>query len=173
MTRTKKVIVGVAVALVIVGFAVLLIGVWWASSLYQTEQADQARADAAFAEIRARFPGIEPAFQIRDRRLVIARQPGTETSPTSLAAVHLLVWQPRERMLSRATLPLWISKIATEPLPLEALTGVGEQGLGAILEAQRRGSELNVRISDLEGYGPTLLLDGTTPDGKQVLMWNQ
>ncbi len=76
-------------------------------------------------------------------------------------------------MLSRATLPLWISKIATEPLPLEALTGVGEQGLGAILEAQRRGSELNVRISDLEGYGPTLLLDGTTSDGKQVLMWNQ
>ena len=173
MTRTRKVIVGVAAALVIVGLAVLSIGVWWASSLYQSEQADQTRADAAFGEIRARFPGIEPAFQIRDRRLVIARQAATVTLPTTPAAVHLLVWQPRERMLSRATLPLWISKIATEPLPLEALTGVGEQGLGAILEAQRRGSELNVRISDLEGYGPTLLLDGTTPDGKQVLMWNQ
>ena len=73
MTRTRKVILGVAAALVIVGLAVLSIGVWWASSLYQSEQADQARADAAFAEIRARFPGIDPAFQIRERRLAIAR----------------------------------------------------------------------------------------------------
>ena len=173
MTRTRKVVLGVVTALVIAGLAVLLVGVWWASSLYQSEQADQSRADAAFAEIRRRFPGIEPAFQIRDRRLVIARQADTVPSPTSPAAVHMLVWQPRERMLSRVTLPLWTSRIATEPLPLEALAGVGEHGLGAVLEAQRRGSELNVRISDLERYGPTLLLDGTTPDGKQVLMWNQ
>lgn len=115
MTTNRKVIVGVVAAPLIAGLAVLVIGAWWASSLYQSEQADQTRAGAAFAEIRARFPGIEPAFQIRDRRLVIARQPGTATSPTSPAAVHLLVWQPRERMLSRATLPLWISKIATEP----------------------------------------------------------
>lgn len=76
-------------------------------------------------------------------------------------------------MLSRVTVPLWISRIAAEPLPLEALDGVGDQGLGAILEAQRRGNELNIRISDLERYGSTLLIDGTTPDGKQVLMWNQ
>jgi len=60
----------------------------------------------------------------------------------------------------------------TEPLPLEALAGIGEQGLAAILDAQRRGRELNIRISDLERNGPTLLLDGTTPDGKHVMMWN-
>jgi hypothetical protein len=85
----------------------------------------------------------------------------------------MLVWQPRQGTLSRVTVPLWVSKIATEPLPLDALTGVGEQGLGAILEAQRHGKDLNVRLSDLERYGRTLLLDGATPDGKQVLMWNQ
>jgi len=173
MTRTGKVVLRVAAALVMVGLAVVSIGVWWASSLYQSEPADQTRADAAFSQIRARFPDIDPAFQIRERRLVVARQPAAVPSPNTPAAVHMLVWQPREQMLSRVTLPLWMSKIATEPLPLEALAGVGEHGLGAILEAQRRGNELNIRISDLERYGPTLLLDGTTPDGKQVLMWNQ
>ena len=173
MTRTRKVVLGVAAALAVAGLGVLSIGVWWASSPYQSEQADETRADAAFAEIRARFPGVEPAFQIRERRLVTARQAETVTSPTIPVALHMLVWQPRDRMLTRVTLPLWTSKIATEPVPLEALTGVGEQGLGAILEAQRRGNELNIRISDLERYGSTLLLDGTTPDGKQVLMWNQ
>ena len=172
MTRTKKVILGVAAALVIVVIGGLSIVVWWASSLHQSEQADETRANAAFAEIRARFPGIEPAFEIRERRLVTIRQAATVTSPTPVA-VHILVWQPRERTLSRVTVPLWMSKIATEPLPLEELTGVGEQGLGAILQAQRRGNELNIRISDLERYGSTLLLDGTTPDGKQILMWNQ
>ena len=173
MARTRRVILGAAAPLVLVGLVVLSIGVWWATSLYQNEQADQARADAAFAEIRARFAGVEPAFRIRERRLVIAREAAAVTPPTTPVAVHLLVWQPRERMLSRVTLPSWMSRIATEPLPLEALAGLGEQGLGAILEAQRRGNELNIRITDLERYGPTLLLDGTTPDGTQVVMWNE
>jgi len=173
MTRTGKVILGFATALVMVGLAGLAVGMWWASSLYESEQADQTRADAAFAEIRARFLGIDPAFRIGERRLVIARPPAPVTSPNTPTAVHMLVWQPRERRLSRVTLPLWMSRIATEPLPLDALAGVGEQGLGSVLEAHRRGNELNIRISDLERYGPTLLLDGTTPDGKQVLMWNQ
>jgi hypothetical protein len=172
MTRTTKVVVGVAAALAIVALAILAIGLWWASSLYRSEPADEARAGAAFAEIRARFPGIEPAFEIRERRLEISRQ-AAPTPPAPAVAVHMLVWQPREQRLSRVTLPLWTSRIATEPLPLEALAGVGERGLGAILDAQRRGNELNVRIADLERYGPTLLLDGTTPDGTQVLMWNR
>jgi hypothetical protein len=85
----------------------------------------------------------------------------------------MLVWQPRERMLSRVTLPLWISKVATEPLPLEALAGVANQGLGALMDAKRRGHELDIRIRDLERYGRTLLLDGVTTDGKRVMMWNE
>jgi hypothetical protein len=120
VTGTRKVILRIATALVIAGLAVLAVTMWWASSLYQSDQVDSAHADAAFAEVRARFPGVDPAFHIRERRLVIGRQPPIATSSTSAAAVHMLVWQPRERMLTRVTLPLWTSKIATEPLPLEA-----------------------------------------------------
>ena len=43
----------------------------------------------------------------------------------------------------------------------------------AVLKGKRRGDELNIRISDLERYGRTLLLDGVTADGKHVMMWNQ
>jgi hypothetical protein len=68
---------------------------------------------------------------------------------------------------------LWISKVATEPVPLEALAGIANQGLGEMMNAKHRGNELNIRISDLESYGRTLLLDGVTPDGKQVMMWNE
>lgn len=172
MAPSKKVLFRIIGTLVAVGLAVLLAGAWWVSSLYQSEQTDAEDASKAFAEVRARFPGLEPAFAIRDAQLVIVREPPAPSSAPP-AVAHMLVWQPRERILSRVTVPLWMSKIATEPLPLDALTGVGTQGLGALMDAKRRGNELNIRISDLKRYGRTLLLDGATPDGKHVMMWNE
>ena len=172
MASPKKVFVRVIVTLVALGVAVLLAGAWCVSSLSQSEQVDAAHASKAFAEVRARFLGLKPALEIQDTQLVIVREPAAPRSATPTVA-HVLVWQPRERILSRATLPLWLSKIATEPLPLDALAGVGKQGLGALMDAKRRGNELNIRISDLERYGQTLLLDGVTADGKQVMIWNE
>jgi hypothetical protein len=173
MPPAKKVLFQVVGALVALCAIALLGGTWWISSLHQSEQADTAHASAAFAEVRARFPGLEPAFEIREARLVVMREPAAAPSPTAPAAAHMLVWQPRERMLSRVTVPLWMSRVATEPLPLEALAGIGNQGLGALMDAKRRSHELNIRISDLERYGRTLLLDGVTTDGKHVMMWNE
>src|SRR5687767_157281 len=120
MASATPVVLRVVAALAAVGVAVLVAGAWWVGSLYQSEQADSARASAAFAEVRARFPGLEPAFQIRDTRLVVLREPTAAPSPPLPAAAHILVWQPRERMLSRVTLPLWTSTVATEPVPLDA-----------------------------------------------------
>jgi len=171
MAPSKTVFFRVIGALVALGVVVLLAVTWWVSSLYQSEQTDAAYASAAFAEVRARFPGFQPAFEIREARLVVMREPAAAPPPP--AAAHMLVWQPHERMLSRVTLPLWLSKVATEPVPLEALAGVANQGLGALMDAKRRGHELNIRISDLERYGRTLLLDGVTTDGKHVMMWNE
>jgi hypothetical protein len=173
MAPAKRTVLLVVGALVALGVAALVAGIWWASSLYQSERTDSAHASAVFAETRARFPGIDPAFEIREARLVVMREPAAMPSSTAPAAAHMLVWQPRERLLSRVTLPLWMSKIATEPLPLEALAGVGDQGLGALMEAKHRGNELDIRISDLERYGRTLLLDGVTADGKHLMMWNE
>ena len=158
-------------ALIILSVVVLVAGAWWVSSLYESEQTDTAHASAAFAEVRARFSGLEPAFEIREARLVVLIEPAEPSPPP--AAAHLLVWQPRERMLSRVTLPLWMSNVATEPLPLEALAGIANHGLGGLMDAKRRGNELNIRLSDLRRYGRTLLLDGVTADGKRVMMWNE
>lgn len=173
MAPAKRTLLRVVGALLVLGVATLVAGIWWASTLYQSEQTDTAHASAAFAEVRRRFRGTAPAFEIRETRLVVMREPVEVPSSAAPVVAHMLVWQPRERMLSRVTLPLWMSKVATEPIPLEALAGVGNQGLGALMEAKRHGDELNIRISDLERYGRTLLLDGVTADGKHVMMWNQ
>lgn len=173
MGLSKKVFFRVIGTLVALGVAAFLAGAWWVSSLYQSEQTDADAAAKAFAQVRARFPGVEPAFAIRDDRLVVVREPAAVPSQAPPAVAHMLVWQPREGILSRGTVPLWMSKIATEPLPLEALAGVGSQGLGAVMDAKRRGHELDIRISDLKRYGRTLLLDGVTSDGKHIMMWNE
>jgi hypothetical protein len=157
----------------LVGFAaiVLSVGFWWVSSLYQSEPADPAQASATFAQVRARFAGVPPAFEVRGDRLLVTKQPPASFSTRT--TTRILVWQPRDQLLSQVALPSWISTVATEPVPLEALAGLGDQGLRAVMEAKSRGNELNIRLSDIERYGRTLLLDGVTADGKHVLMWNE
>jgi Sec-independent protein secretion pathway component TatC len=172
MAPSTKVVFRVVGAVVALAVALLVAATWWISSLHERVQADATHATKAFAEVRERFPGLEPAFEIRDAQLVVVR-PAAAPSPAPPTAVHMLIWQPGEQLLSRVTLPLWISRVATEPVPLEALAGIANQGLGEMMNAKRRGNELNIRISDLESYGRTLLLDGVTPDGKQVMMWNE
>jgi hypothetical protein len=169
MGRAGRLLLRIVAVLATVGVAALVGVVWWGSSLYESRHTDTAHASAAFAEVRARYAGIGPVFAIQETRLVVAREPAVVSSPTvPAAAVHLLIWQPREQMLSRASLPLWMSSIATEPLPLEALAGIGQRGLGAVMEAKHRGNELNVRLSDLKRYGRTLLLDRVTQTGSTL-----
>jgi hypothetical protein len=162
-----RVVIGLAA---VIGIAVVAL-VWFAGSLVQTEQTDATRASAAFTAVRAQFAGASPAFEIRGDRLVVLR-PGS--SPESdVSAFHMLVWTPSDGTLSRVRLPFAAAVVATEPIPLEALIGVANQGIGAIAAAQRRGDELDIRLSDLRAYGRTLLFDGTTADGRQVVMWNE
>ena len=172
MARAKKILISVVGLLVAVAAVGLLTAIWFAGSLYQSEQTDTVRASAAFAQIRGQFASVSPAFEIRGDRLVVVRAATTSSEPEP-AAVCVLVWTPSNRTLSRAKLPFSISAVATEPIPLEALIGVANQGIAALLEAKRRGDELNIRMSDLERYGRTLLLDGMTSDGRHVLMWNE
>jgi hypothetical protein len=171
MARIKRVLLWTTGGIVALAVILLSVALWWVSSWYQSEQTDSSRASGTFGEVRARFAGAQAAFEIQGDRLVVVRQPAA--SPLPAKAVHMLVWRPDQRILSRISLPFSIAIVATEPLPLEALAGVANEGLGALMAAQRRGHELAIRISDLERYGRTLLLDGVAADGKHVLLWNE
>lgn len=152
--------------------AVLVVAVFWfANSLSRREPVDAERAAAVVAEIRARFPGVQPAFEIRDDRLVIVRAAPAAASSTPPSVAHLLIHEPQQRMLFRMEVPLWIARFATEPIPIEALARVSSTGIGSLKEAQRRANELSFRVRDLERYGRTLLLDGRTSDGRHVMIW--
>jgi hypothetical protein len=123
MTRTRKLLLWAVASFVALGVIVVAAGLWWIGSLYQSERSDAGRAFAALAEVRARFAGVSPAFEIRGDRLVAART-AASSSPRP-TALHILVWTPADSTLSRVRLPFAVSRVATEPLPLEALAGIG------------------------------------------------
>lgn len=151
---------------------VLSVGGWWVSSLSQSEIAEPSKAAAAFDGVRAQFAGIRPALEIQDSHLTVVREPPDVTTAPTPTAVHLLVWEPNNRRLSRFTLPFWVSTVSTEPIPIDGLAQMTNGGISGLMEARRRGDELNLRLSELERYGRTLLLDGTTSDGKRIVIWN-
>jgi hypothetical protein len=173
MARIRTVILRVAGLLVLLVVVGLSAAVWWIGSWSQTEEIDAARAAAALGEARAKFADARPALEIRGDRLVVVREPPVLPSPPEPAAAYLLMWSPDERVLSRIRLPLWISTFSTEPIPLEALVRVAHDDVTALLEAKRRGHELNLRIADLKRYGRALVLDGVTSDGERVLIWTE
>ena len=81
------------------------------------------RIDRSAGTIRGRIAGVRD----RDDRLVAARTAAPSSPPP--AALHILVWAPADSTLSRVRLPFAVSRVATEPLPLEALAGVGIRAL--------------------------------------------
>ena len=170
----KKTIAQIGLAVVVL-LGGLLIGIsWWISSLASTQPGDTASAVAAFAEVRARFPAAEPPLAVEQGRIVVKEEPPSAPAPVTAAAAYIMTWQPRDQRLGRVRLPLWLARIATEPLPLDALAGLGgNEGVAGLMVAMQQGNSLGIRIADLAPYGRALLLDAVAPDGTHVIMWSE
>jgi hypothetical protein len=150
MTKTAKIILGIVGGLFLLCLIVVSFGVWMFMSAIQTEEVDQQQATAAFDEARARFAGIEPAFEMRDNRPVIARQPPlTATSPPP-QSVHILTWEPDEGRIARIRLPFSVLRWGDDDIEFDGVS---------------------LAVEDVERYGRTLLFDGDSPDGDRVLVW--
>ena len=150
------------VAFVVV--ALLSAGYWMLSSLTRVEHADATRARAVLLELRARFDGVPPAFEIRDGRAAMVRQPPVRQA-SQATSMYAIAWRPAAGTLSRATFPLWALGVTTEPIPLDRFV--------AQLETDLRVDGLELRVRDIQRYGRTLLLDGVTPEGDEVLLWSE
>ena len=160
MRTGRKVLVGAAIVVV----ALLSAGSWMLSSLVKVESLDVSRATPMLDEIRARFAGLEPAFAISDGRVAMVRQP-PDRAATRATSTQALPWRQSENTLSRASIPLSLLRFTTEPIPLDRLV--------EMLETDLEVGSLEVRIRDIQRYGPTLLLDAVTPEGDVVLIWNE
>jgi hypothetical protein len=150
MTKTTKIVLGIAGGFVLLCLIVVSFGVWMFMSAFQTEDVDQQQATAAFDEARAKFAGIEPAFEMRNNRPVIVREPPLTAASPAPQSVHILAWEPDEGRIARITLPFSVLRWGNDDIEFEGVS---------------------LAVEDVERYGRTLLFDGDSPDGDHVLVW--
>jgi hypothetical protein len=152
MTKTGKIVLGVAGGLFFLFVIVISFGVWMFLSAFHTEEVDQAKATAAFEEVRRQFVGVQPAFELLDERPKILRQPPATAASPLPERVRILVWDPDEGSMSRISLPFSLLRLSNDPIEFDGI---------------------ELQVEDVERYGRTLLLDGDSPDGNQILVWTE
>lgn len=151
MTKTGKIVLGCAGALFVVVVVVVATGVYMVRAAFQTQETTAQQAEVAFNEVRARFKGVTPAFTLEiGKGPQLNREPPTTAPAQAPSAVRGLVFDLQSRRLVRVNLPLAFIRMTSGPI---------------------RFNDIELRVEDIERYGPTLLLDQDSPEGDPLLVW--
>lgn len=155
--RNATILMTVAGVLVLLGIVGVALGAWFFASAFESATADEPAATLSFDEVRRRFPGQQPVLDILDdRKAVVRHEPPLTTPARSVERLQLLVWDPRDRDLSRITLPFWLLRLK----PASAHVTVNQR-------------ELDFTVEQLERYGPALLVDHESQSGDRLLIWTE
>jgi hypothetical protein len=138
-----------------------VVGVWIATSLFDNEPMNDAGAARTFDEVRAQFGGVKPVVDLRPDGPVLLRRPPETKPPGQLKTLHVLRWNVQEQRMTRVELPFSLLRMRDSPFQLS-------------VEPDSTGLKVStsIRVSDVERYGPALLVDNGLPDGGRVLIWS-
>jgi hypothetical protein len=162
MTKKQQtILLAVLASVAVMAIAVVAAAVWIFTSLVHNEEMNEGAAVKTFDEVRARFGGITPVVDLRPDGPMLLRRPPDTDPPSELKTLHILRWSLQDETMSRVELPFallrlrgGLFRVRTEP---------DETG---------RSVSMSLQVSDVERYGPTLLVDGSMPDGGRVLVWS-
>jgi len=152
-------IIGVFVVLVVV---IIGVGAWVATSLFENTNTDQASATRTMDDVRIRFANATPVLDLHPSGLTLSRQPPDTRPPGELTTLHILRWNVHEARLTRVELPFWMLRLRDSPIDV---TYDNQNG------GLRTRTATSIRVSDIERFGPALLVDGALPDGGRVVVW--
>jgi hypothetical protein len=161
-TRRRWVLIAFGVAILLVFVAIgAIIGVtaWFQENLH-VENRSESEAQSEFDIIRKKFSGRAPLLQLRDGRPEyhpdLAAPP---QAPGSVETLHVLAWDPDDGRLARLAVPFWLVRMKSEPIRLGSYaSGMDDHGI-------------DLRPSDIEKYGPGIIIDTASPSGERVLLW--
>jgi hypothetical protein len=156
--RRAWVPIALAILAVLVFLALAAVGstVWWVSRHIRSQEVSTAAAAEAFAEARARFAGAAPAITLEDGRPQLAEPAPGDAHP--LAALHVLAYDRDNQRIVRIEIPGWMLRLMAR----------GDVRVNDVSGLELRG---RIRLQDIERRGPGLVLDTTTREGAQVLIW--
>jgi hypothetical protein len=154
--------IGILVAFLAVGgiFAVVTL----VRESVDVSAVSDGEASSQFDQVKAQFAERPPLIELTSNgQARYSEQPASVPSPSPrrLETLYVLVWDPDERHLARFSLPFWLLRMKSTPIRVGAyFSGLDDEGV-------------QLRVEDIDRYGPGIVLDHTTTDGERVLFWAQ
>jgi hypothetical protein len=157
------VVLGLIVICVVAVVAIVGAGFYFFTRHIETRTVSPAIASREFEEVKARFAGQKPLVEL-DRHGAFVRSNPDRPAPLNGRVpeqLYVMAFDPDDGRVVRLTIPFWLLRMKT--------------GGGSIDFNGRRMNleDLKLSVADLERYGPTLIVDHSSPDGNRVLVWSQ
>ena len=147
-----------AVALVALAFAALGgTGAYFVLRHMDTRAGGEPEAVQAINAVKARFGSRPPLVEIADPRradIRIYRPP--EASPAAVDTIHVINWKSETGELVRADVPLWLMRFSS----VNILSQLGAAP-----------AKFRLTVSDVERYGPGVVVDYASPGAFRMLVW--
>jgi hypothetical protein len=102
---------------------------------------------------------VTPVVEMRDREIVLLREPPDAAPSREINTVHMLVWDPQDQSLVTLDMPMWLLRMSDDPIELSAGRDTGTP------------VQLSMTVAEMAQYGSTILLDHEDEDGERVLVW--
>jgi|SRR5688572_30975280 hypothetical protein len=157
MRRWVKVTIG-GVALIAVAFVVLAAtGAYYVFRHMEKRASSEAEAIKALDAVRARFGSRPPLVELADpRRADIRINRATEAPAARVTTLHIMNWERDTGELMQTDAPVWLLRFST-------LNIASQLGLAP--------AKFRITVSDIERYGPGIVVDYGAAGSSRVLVW--
>jgi hypothetical protein len=157
------VVLGVLVTCVVAVIAIAGAGFYFFTRHIETRTTTPAAASRDFEEVKARFVGQKPLVEL-DRHGSFVRSNPERPAPRNGRVpeqLYVMAFDPEDGRVVRLTIPFWLLRMKTDG------GNIDFNGNRMNLE------DLKLSVADLERFGPTLIVDHASSNGKRVLVWSQ
>ena len=155
-TWVKATIGGVVLIAVALG-ALTATGAYFVFRHMEQRTAGEAEAIKEIDAVKARFGARPPLVEISDpMRADIRVNRPTEASAAPVDTIHILNWKNDNRELMRTDAPLWLMRFSSVNI-------ASRLGLAP--------DRFRLTVSDIQRYGPGIVVDYGMPGKFRVLVW--
>ena len=123
----------------------------------EKRQGSEREAVQSIDAVKARFGSRTPLVELADpRRADIRINRPLDASQSRVDTIHIINWKSDTRELSRAEMPLWLMRFSS----VNVLSTLG-------LAPER----FRLTVSDIERYGPGIVVDYGSAGTSRMLVW--
>jgi hypothetical protein len=155
-TWVKATLGGVALIAVVL-LALAAMGLYFVVRHMEKRAGSEAEAVQAIDAVKARFGSRPPLVEIIDpQRADIRINRPVEASASRVDTIHVVNWKSDTGELIRTDFPLWLMRFST--VNIASQLGIAP-------------AKFRLTVSDVERYGPGIVVDYGSEGGFRVLVW--